>query len=194
MPILRVDQFGRIYESSPDREDGLGYKGHAQPVTQGDVTLGSAFAKANKAYNESVVREHQTRRLEDYNTKQQRETARRIAATKRVNAMNENRLRDNEAYQNHLKAKAVSMGCAHNYHDEMSGNRLTANGQSGINGMSRDQKAIHLAYYGLGSTDSSLNLSREEVNNRELHQRNLRNATLKAQAMENKARLQSKRR
>ena len=192
MPILRVDQFGRIYESSPDREDGLGYKGHATPVSQGDLTLGSAYAKSNKALNEQVMREKRLRKAEDAQAAQQREVARRKAMANRIKAASDQKLRDNESYQNYLKGKAISMGCPCTLDNKLSGNGLTANGRTGIAGMSRDQQAIHRAYHGMG-VDASYNIPNTEVRNREQHNSNLRSAALKQQAQEQKLRLQSKR-
>ena len=57
MPILRVDSMGRLYESSPDRADGLGYNGHPEVVSVTDLTLGSVHLKQQAAHRRNVMGE-----------------------------------------------------------------------------------------------------------------------------------------
>ena len=57
MPILKVDSHGRLYESSRDRADGLGYSGHAEPVSVSDLTLGSVHLKHQAAHRRKVMGE-----------------------------------------------------------------------------------------------------------------------------------------
>lgn len=180
MPILKVDQFGRIYESSPDREDGGGYGRHATPVTQGDVTLGAAYLKANKNYQDEVLKNAQMRKMEAEERNRQIHMAKRKAAVLRNQAYNEARLRENEAYQQHLTKKALQMGSG-------------CKGMGcGCENMTRDQKALHAYLSGTG-VDSSYMISKTEIAQKREHAQNLRNAALKQQAVEAKARLQGRR-
>lgn len=67
MPILAMDQFGRVYETDPDQPDGSGYKG-ATPCVEytKDVVLGgstrreeikrNAFSNAEADYNRRMDR------------------------------------------------------------------------------------------------------------------------------------------
>lgn len=193
MPILRVDQFGRLYESGRDSENGTGYNRHAAPVSQGDVTLGAAFLKANKAYQNEVIKNARLRKLEGVIDAQELSQARKKLAAERNKAMNEAILAENQAYQTMLKKKAVSMGCAcEKLSTPMSGNGMTANGLRGFAGMSRDQQIIHRHLMGLGADPSSM-ISKDEVALRLQHSKNLRDATIKAMSEQNKKRLQSKR-
>lgn len=192
MPILRMDQFGRIYESSPDREDGLGYKGHATPVTQGDVTLGSAYIKSNRELREQALREARLKKMEEAEAARQRKIAREKAMQARVKAMKEDRLLQNEAYQENLKKKALQMGCAcTEMKDSLVGNKLTANGQTGYAGMSRDQQAIHRHLSGMG-VGKAYQIPNQEIIARQTHEKNLRDAIVKKQASEKLARLVGK--
>jgi hypothetical protein len=150
MPILAVDQFGKIYETSPDRADGLGYKGHAPTVSQGDVTLGSAYIKANRDYGLGNVRDARNRQIEDDFEKRERRQARQEQAALHAKQADDQALLENELYQRSLLRRAIQMGCSSDYTTQMSGNVMTANGRSGWHGMDQTQKVVnrHLAPMG----------------------------------------------
>lgn len=192
MPILKIDSMGRIYQTSRDSEDGSGYGGHAVPVSQGDVTLGASYIKAAHAHQESILRDRRIRRLEDASLEKQKHEARLRAAKARSRAMNEQRLLENEAYQEMLKRKAVSMGCSCTVDHKISGHGLTSNGQRGFAGMSRDQQAIHRHLMG-EKLDSSFMVDAKELIHKSQHNNNLRAAAHKLIAEQSKARIQSRR-
>lgn len=178
MPILRVDQFGRIYETSRDSETGGGYGHHATPVTQGDVTLGSAYLKANKNYQDEVLKNSRMKKIEESERQAQLHAAKRRIAVAKQKAYNEAKLRENEAYQNYLTKKALQMGsgCI----------------GCGCGDKTRDQKALESHLKGMG-VDSSHMISQSEIKQRLSHNSNLRAATLQQQAREQKTRLQHRR-
>ena len=193
MPILAVDQFGQLYETSPDRADGKGYKGHATPVAQADVTLGNAYLKAQKQYNAQVAKEKQIQAHLD------RQDAIKMARLNQEKV----RLRDqramsqglsqNQDYQQAQLRKAVQsgkMGASHDSSYILSGNGMTANGRSGWHGMTRDQKVIHHHMSGLGAKPTVAH----QVDPHELNQARLKQQTAqvfgqlsKLQAVQQKA-------
>ena len=110
MGQIKIDQFGRFYETSSDREDGKGYKSHAAPVTQGDVTFGAAHSKAMTEHMNSIKRDMHSRAIED---RQAEITARQqmgARAAGRAHAHREMALRDNDSYQSGLLLTALDQG------------------------------------------------------------------------------------
>ena len=150
MPILAVDQFGRLYETSPDRDDGLGYKSHARPVTTGDLTLGSAYLKSQATYNQTVMKERDALLRQD---QQDRLEAKR-AHDQRMKVMRremiQNTMGQDETVKRNQLEKALSQGYSCGCKSALSGNPLTANGQSGYQGLDRTQKALIHRTTGLG--------------------------------------------
>ena len=138
-----MDQFGRIYESDPNRADGGGFGKHATPVTQGDVTLGSAYLKSQAAQHTEAIKEQKIRHLEDQQARQKLRSERDELARIKIKAANEAELASNRQYQQNLQRKALSMGCDCNQARPLTGNVMTANGQFGYAGMNRSQKTIH---------------------------------------------------
>ena len=185
MPILRVDQFGRIYQSDPNREDGLGYGGHAYPVTQGDLTLGSAYIKASRDYNNQVTKDARNRRRDDAKQKSQDQrasAARELAQDQQEKARE---LQDCELYRRKMANEAVTLGCeCKTLPSVMSGDGMTANGQTGFNGMSRDQQTIHNHYLGVGY-DSSLRVSNNEIAQKKADFNGANSEALRLQARQN---------
>lgn len=145
MPILAVNQFGQVYETSPDREDGLGIKDYPSEIQQQDCTLGQAYLKSEAAQRDFVMRERQSRKLEQAKDEARRaEAHRRYASQKRQEAKMGNILNQPDIIQHQLK-KALQMGCACDYTQGVNGNVMSANGKIGYQGMSRDQQTIHYA-------------------------------------------------
>ena len=144
MPILALDQYGRIYETSPDRMDGLGYKSHARPVGHGDLTLGNAYLKSQAAYQSDVLRERQAMAAEARADQIQRLNQIKRDAKERQRAAEENAMMQQPERKKLQTLKALRMNgqcsCPTN---EISGDGLTANGQRGYAGMNRDQQVIH---------------------------------------------------
>lgn len=143
MPILAVNQFGQIYQTDPDREDGLGFGYAPECVDQGDLTLGSAYLKSQGIRQQELLKLKRNQTLLDQQDAiiQKRGEAKKRAAIKRD--MAQARMQENPAMKEAITRKALSMGCSCEYSTRMSGNVLTANGQSGVKGMSRDQRVIH---------------------------------------------------
>lgn len=151
MPILAVNQFGQIYETSPDREDGGGYGGSPECVSQGDLTLGAAYIKSQAARQQELLKQRRDNKYLDAKDATTRMIA--FAAAKNAKAKNaaEARLLADPKVQKAATQKALNMGCSCEYSTPMSGNVMTANGQKGWAGMSRDQQVIHYAVTGQGS-------------------------------------------
>lgn len=155
MPILAVDSLGRIYSTSPDRSDGLGYGDSPECVGQHDLTLGSAYLKSQARQRDENIRRYRQNQMVDAMDRE---------ALSRQQFVNEARRRSEEAqakmYENPMLVQAITKkahqqamsgaGCECAYETAMSGNAMTANGQNGYRGMSRDQQAIHSAAHGLG--------------------------------------------
>lgn len=185
MPVLKVDKYGRVYQTGRDSENGTGYGGHAEPVTQGDMTLGAAYLKAQKKQQDEVIRINRIRKIEDHQNRVSAELAHKKAQAKKHKARRELGLLDNEAYQLNLQKKALSMGCCQNS-DTIKG--LSANGLSGFAGMTRNEKAIHQHLSG-ARVSSAHSLTKAELDNRARHERNLATAIRKQQAEERKNQL-----
>jgi len=139
MPILALDKFGRIYETSPDRADGLGYKSHPESVERGDLTLGSSYMKADAKYQAEVGRERQWRKVEDAEARIVNERQRAKVKALRNKQAQEDWLSQNEQYRKAQVRRAIQMGVGHG----LDPRRLTANGQTGLNGLDGTQKAIY---------------------------------------------------
>lgn len=158
MPILAVDQFGRIYETSPDRADGLGYGSSPECVDQQDLTLGSSYLKAQERRRHELVQAHRVQAAQDaLDSREAANRARRKAESRRrQEAEAETYNHPRVAESSYLAARSQSMGCEScgggcGHRTVLSGNGLTANGQTGFRGMSRDQQAIYAAVNGLGN-------------------------------------------
>lgn len=190
MPILRVDNLGRIYQTSRDREDGGGFSSYASPVTQGDVTLGSAYVKAAREVRNVNIRNSQINGILDEQAKNRALQAQYQVAQARANAASQNRLRENDLYKKNQIKRAVSMGCSCDISTPLTGNHLTANGQFGYKGMSRDQKAIHEHFAGVPKF-SAHRVNEQELQQKRNSQMGLKNELIKIQANQNRELLHS---
>jgi hypothetical protein len=154
MPILKVDAMGNLYTSSRDSEDGSGYGDSPVCVPQGDVTLGSAYLKAGAEQRKSLLKSKRDQEWIDNNDRKMA----KIQNIQRGFAKFQERKLDHMNSLPHMKdaaiKKALAMGCDCDYSTAMSGNVMTANGQGGWDGMSRDQKTIHYALSGMGRDTS----------------------------------------
>lgn len=174
MPILAIDSMGRIYEASPDRADGLGYKTHAQPVTNGDVTLGNVYLKEACRYRDDVLKEKRAMAIEELKDRRVRLERKKAIAEQRRKAMLEDELARNEIYQRNRAREAIQMGCNCSVPSTtLSGDGRTANGQRGWNGMDRDQQTIHHAIAGMGH-NTAHGANRLEVAQRNFEKQALR--------------------
>lgn len=151
MPILAIDDQGQIYEASPDRPDGKGYKGHAAQVGQSDLTLGNAYLKSACELRNRVLEEKRNQADIEIVERRERNKQREILQKKRDLAMNEDELMRNDLYQRNRVRAAVQMGCKCSPSTALSGDGLTANGRKGWDGMNRDQQAIHHHLTGMGT-------------------------------------------
>jgi len=142
---------GRLYSSSPDREDGGGYGGHPECVTEGDLTLGSAYLKSQASRRESVLKLRRDQRQLDQDEHAQKIQNHELQQRFRRKEAAEARMLDNPEMREAGVRKAIAMGCSCEYKTPMSGNVMTANGLSGFAGMSRDQQTIHSVVSGHGS-------------------------------------------
>ncbi len=142
MPILRVDQNGKLYAASSDREDGGGFGYLPECVEQGDLTLGAAYLRAGQKRTNELLRAARNREVEALeDSRRARKQAESKAFAKRREE-NKNRILFSPEGQRAAFEKAIGMGCACDYESPMSGNVMTANGQRGVAGMSRDERTI----------------------------------------------------
>ncbi len=162
MPILRVDSMGRLYSSSSDREDGGGYGGHPECVTEGDLTLGSAYLKSQASRRDSVLKLRRDQRQLDAQEHAQKIQNDELKRRFRVQEAAEARVLENPEMREAGVRKALAMGCSCDYKTPMSGNVMTANGQSGFAGMTRDQQTIHNVVSGMG-TNTAFGVDPEEA-------------------------------
>lgn len=146
MPILAVDKFGRIYQTSSDREDGLGINAYPEACEQQDMTLGNAYLKSEAKRNDMIMRERLQQRLMEAEEKsfeaEMRNKARSMA---RKELLEQAIMSSNEELQQNRLRKALQMGCECEYKQGVTGNALSANGQLGEKGWSRDERAIQHA-------------------------------------------------
>lgn len=152
--MLKVDKLGRLYETSPDREDGKGFKSYAVPVSSGDVTFGAVHSRALDSHSKSVKRDMMNRAEEDRqkNVRAVQRMNQKVMMGARADA--EAKLRDNEDYQEKLLRMGVQqsqMGCECDSSYKLSGNGLSANGQPGQMGLDRTQRAINHHVSGIGA-------------------------------------------
>lgn len=150
MPILALGPNGQIYQTSPDRADGLGFGCAPETVDQQDVTLGSAYLKSQARRREELLKAHYQQKILDQRAAQ----AERLALKREALAKKKERMvasmYENPELVKAVTKKALQMGCDCEYKTAMSGNVMTANGQSGWRGMSRDQQTLHHAVTGMG--------------------------------------------
>lgn len=151
MPILALNQFGEIYETSPDREDGTGYGRSPHVVDQRDLTLGAAYLKAQNDRQQEQMRNYQARVAEDIIEQSRRQMWQRQMGEMRRLEAHEARTLNHPAIQKELFKKATMQGCKCEHKTPTGANGLSANGMFGWHGMSRDQQTIHHVMSGMGA-------------------------------------------
>ena len=118
MPILKVDSHGRLYESSRDRADGLGYNRHADNVDTSDVTLDSVYLSQQEKQKRDALKLNELNKYQDrVNKLKQAQWARNVQKAK-IKAQSEELLRQNRQVQNNLIRRGLasplydkSLGC-----------------------------------------------------------------------------------
>lgn len=110
MGQIKVDRFGRFYETSSDREDGKGYKSHAKPVTQGDVTFGAVHSRSLANHSNAVRRDMHNRMIEDRQAQMGRQAHNEKVHRAQMGRLRETALRDNEEYQRSILRRAAMQG------------------------------------------------------------------------------------
>ena len=151
MPILALNQFGQIYETSPDREDGLGYGRSPEVVDQSDLTLGAAYLKAQNERRNSQIHRHHAQKLQDQMDMHHRVMRQRQMGAMHAMEQRHNKMMEHPVMKQEMIKRAAMQGCACEYKSKLTGNVMTANGMDGWAGMNRDQQAIHHALTGQGN-------------------------------------------
>lgn len=152
MPRLAVDQFGQIYETSPDRDDGMGFGSRPECVSQGDLTLGSAYIKSQSQRQQELVKLRRDNRAMQADDEMTRRIAHHNREVKRRKEQTEiNLIRSPQVKEAVLKQALGRDNCSCEYSTPMSGNVMTANGQYGWDGLTRDQQVISHVTMGKGS-------------------------------------------
>lgn len=149
MAYLAVDRYGRVYTTSGDRDDGRGFGRYPSPQGQTDVTLGAVYLKAQAKRSQDILRARQDQdelNRRDAVARQQRK-ARQLMGNWQ-SAVRTAFMRHPAVNEAALK-KAIQMGCNPETSGQMAG-KLSANGQTGWNGMTYDQKVIHNEVTGMG--------------------------------------------
>lgn len=162
MPILSVNQFGQIYQTSGDTEDMGGFGAYPEQVHQGDVTLGAAYLKAQQAHTKSILDMKQKQKLQDELEAQQKV---RLEALKRAKArsnMAQAERARNPLVQNAVMHLALTRPPRADYRLPLSGNALSANGQHGYDGMTRDARVINGYTMGYGNQAHHVDRSEAE--------------------------------
>jgi hypothetical protein len=150
MPILAVDENGRIYQTSRDRSDGLGYGEDIECVTQGDVTLGASYLKAQAARTQNLVQSKTGWEAVDAQDRLKAQMGRMQRAAGAVWDRAQALAMENPNYRAAMTRKAALAGCKCNFATPMSGYGLSANGQQGWAGMDRTQQTLHYLANGIG--------------------------------------------
>lgn len=148
MPILAVNEYGQIYQTDPDREDGLGFGYAPECVDQGDLTLGSAYLKSQGVRQQELLQLRRDQRMLDREDAIIRARAQAQKKLEMEKEMAQHRMMENPRMQEAVLRKALSMGCPCEYSTPLDGNVFSANGMNGRNGMSRDQRVIHDVAFG----------------------------------------------
>lgn len=150
MPILALDQFGKIIETSPDREDGLGYGRSPSCVMEGDVTLGNAYLNAQRLRSAQIMKMKQAQALQDKRDQEKAAMLKKKADEEKRQREAQEKLMRSPLIKNQLVKNALAQKCTCDYKGPMGGNVMTANGMSGWAGMNRDQQTLHHVLSGMG--------------------------------------------
>lgn len=149
MSRLAVDNMGRIYSVNGDRADGLGGGTYPTCESQSDTTLGNAYLRAQARRTTDLLKAKRQNQILSY---QDKVAAGKLAAQNKAIVAADNAFgmiqRDPRVKKSLIK-RAVQMGCPCDKSEQM-GSKMTANGEMGWRGMSRDQKIIHHELVGMG--------------------------------------------
>jgi hypothetical protein len=162
-----MDQMGNLYQVSGDRADGLGFGHYPTSVSQTDVTLGAAYLKAQGQRTHDQITRMRAQKAQDNRDALMGRLAadRKRSITRREAAMGA--IARHPVVMDRLTRQALQMGHCDGCCNGMNGNTLTANGQSGWRGMSRDQQIIHHTLTGMGA-DVSRRVDPVEANKKNL--------------------------
>lgn len=150
MPILAVDQMGRIYQTSGDRADGLGFGHYPECEGQSDTTLGAAYLKSQRRQQQELLNRKRNQQILDTHEKQVIGYKRQMGQAKRHREKQASKSLQHPS----VFKRALQMGCSCDYNGPFGGNVMTANGLRGLAGMSRDQQVIHTEVIGLGNAQA----------------------------------------
>jgi hypothetical protein len=151
MPILALNQFGQIYETSPDTEDMTGYGRSPHSVDQQDLTLGNAYLKSQAVRRNAQIGRQQAQEIQDTVDAYNRAVKARRKMEQRLMEEREAEVMSNPALKQQVLKQAVMQGCKCEETRPLTGNVFSANGMSGWAGMTRDQQAIHHVLSGMGN-------------------------------------------
>lgn len=154
MPILAVDQMGRIYQTSGDRADGLGFGSYPECEGQSDTTLGSAYLKAQRVRTEQLLNRRRNQEILDQREQAMGAQRRRIAQRKHQMGLQQHRMLQNPAVKQAVLKQGLQVAHSLDRRGPTGGNVMTANGLSGLAGMTRDQQVIHNTVLGIGSAQA----------------------------------------
>ena len=115
MPILRVDKFGRLYESSRDRADGLGYNRHADAVNVSDLTLDAVYLTQQENQKREALKHRMLSAAQDEQARMEKVRQARNARLAQLKAQNEELLRQNRSVQNNLIRGLMPIPVLNNY-------------------------------------------------------------------------------
>lgn len=154
MPILAVDQMGRIYQTSGDRADGLGFGAYPTCESQSDTTLGSAYLKSQARRTAELLNRKRNQAILD-KREQQMGQARAMRARQIQNQnMQKHLMMQNPDVRRAVLKQGLKVPNSLEYKGPTGGNVMSANGLKGLAGMTRDQQVIHNTVLGLGQAQA----------------------------------------
>ncbi len=151
---LAVDSMGRIYSTSGDRADGLGFGSYPTSCNQTDVTLGASYLKAQSKRTRELLNRKRNQQILDKKEKMMGAARREHLKREQHKNMAQHRMMQNPQVKEAVMKRGLQMGCSCVNKGTQGDNILTANGLSGFAGMSRDQQVIHSTVLGIGSTQA----------------------------------------
>lgn len=139
MPHLKVDRHGRFYETSPDRADGSGYKGHAPRVSSTkDVYYGSPYLKFEQENKQETLRNRQRLGMEDQKRRQVAAVENQKRADMRQREEIKRQLMRQPKMQKELMKRALNGCCSEFGKLHQSQGDIQAAVKHAITGMGRD--------------------------------------------------------
>lgn len=143
MPILALNKNGQIYQTSPDREDGLGFGEYPEVVHEGDLTLGASYLKAQHLRQNELLKLKRDQRYLDRLDQNAMLLAKQNAQRASKVSTLEAKLLEDPRIKAQMMKRALMQEARPDYRQKLTGNVLSSNGQHGYNGMTRDQQVIH---------------------------------------------------